>query len=44
VERKGGQLSNGMNIFEGVARLDDKCVDAIGYKSFREVIPPVHEF
>lgn len=33
-----------MHVFEGVAWLDDECVDAISYKCFREVIPPVHEF
>jgi hypothetical protein len=33
-----------MNIFEGVARFDDECIDAISYKCFRQVVPPVHEF
>jgi hypothetical protein len=37
------KYENWTHVFEGVAWLDDECVDAISYKRFREVIPPVHK-
>jgi hypothetical protein len=42
-ERLMEKYVNRTHVFEGIAWLDGKCVDAIGYKCFREVVPSFNE-